>query len=599
MSTQFVKKRDQIDEKYKWKISEIYNDISNWENDFSYVKNDIIKFEKFKGQLSSCEKILDYLKLYEKVSRRYNKLFMYANFILDSDTNISSSQSMMSKIEMLKVELESATSFFVPEILELGEEAVVNLIKDHHDLDIYSKYLKKIFDLKEHILSNDVEEALAQISDYTTSSLSVYSSLCYSDLKFPVISDENGNAVELNDSNFNSFIRCGSRKVRENAFNSLLSRFGDFKNTFSANLLNNVKSVSNVARIKKYNSSIEYCVDDDHIPVSVLNTTIGTINKNLNLLHRYVSLKKKLLGYGDIHMYDLYAPMFDIPNKEYLFEEGVSIVKEGLSILGEDYISVLDSGLKNGWCDVYPNVGKKTGAYSWGSYDTMPYFLLNYGNHLNDVFILAHELGHSLHTYYSNNNQPYIYSEYTLFNAEVASTTNEILLINHLIKNAPDKKMKLYLIAHELEQIRLTVFRQTMFAEFEKAIHEEIDKGNGLSCDDLCNIYYNLNVKYHGEDIIVDDEIKMEWARVAHFYTNFYVYKYVTGYAAATTFANSILNSEEGALKKYKKFLKSGGSDYSIEIQKECGVDITTSTPVQNVVERFSYLLDLLEQETK
>ena len=311
----------------------------------------------------------------------------------------------------------------------------------------------------------------------------------------------------LTDSNYSAFIRSDDRQLRLNAFKGIFQTLYSYKNMFASSLISNAKNLSNMAKIRNYNSSIECAVDEDNIPVSVYNTTVDTVNKNLKSLHRYVALKKKLLGYKDIHMYDLYASVFDKPEEHYSFEDGVAIVKKALEVLGEEYISVMSQGIEDGWCDVYPNEGKRGGSYSWGSYDTMPYLLLNYVGELNDVFTLAHELGHSMHSYYSNKNQPFIYSEYTIFNAEVASTTNEIILMNYLIENCADKSTKQYLIFHELEQIRQTVFRQTMFAEFEKIIHEKIDAGIGLSTEDVCDMYYDVNVKDFVYDRMIDEEV--------------------------------------------------------------------------------------------
>lgn len=597
MDTKLLKTRDQIDDKYKWNISKIYANDAEWEKDFLVLKSLIPEYSKFKGALSDGQSLLGFLNLDEKIYRLYLKMYMYSTFRHHSDTSEPIYQSMMSKIEMCGTDMRTATSFFVSEIIELGDEIIDKMFESVPDLELYRKYIYTILDSKEHVLSKEVEAALAQMSDAVAAPDAVYSSLCNSDMTFPKIKDENGIEVDLTDSNYGAFIRSSNRRVREEAFKAIFGRFGEFKNTFATNLLAGVKNVCNLAKLRKYNSALEYGVDEDDIPVEVYNTTIDTINDNLSSLHKYVSLKKKLLGYEDIHMYDLYASLFEVPNNNYPFETGVSMAKEALSILGDDYINVLSKGLEDGWCDVYPNKGKRGGAYSWGSYDTMPYFFLNYVNELNDVFTLVHELGHSMHTYYSNKSQPFVYSGYTIFNAEVASTTNEIILVNHLIENTTDKNMRLYLITHELEQIRTTVFRQTMFAEFEKIIHGKIDDGVGLSAQDICDIYYDLNVKYHGNDMVVDDEIRMEWARIPHFYSNFYVYKYVTGYAAATMFASTILKNEPGALDNYKKFLCSGGSDYSIEIQKSCGVDMTTSTPINTVISRFNYLLELLENE--
>lgn len=590
-----LKKRNQINNKYKWNVSKIYATDELWESDFDKLNSMILSINKYKGCLHNGNNLLLFLQENEKITRLYLKLYMFAIFKHHEDTGVAKYQAKLSKIEMLNTDLKATTSFVVPEIISIGEAAIKTLLDSTEGLKLYKKHLDFILDKKEHYLSEEVESALAQMSDAMSAPENIYNAFSDSDIKYPQIKNQNGELLDLTDSNYSAFIRSDDRQLRLNAFKGIFQTLYGYKNTFASSLISNAKNLSNMAKIRKYNSSIECAVDSDSIPVSVYNTTIDTVNENLTSLHRYISLKKQLLGYEDIHMYDLYASVFDKPEEHYSFEDGAAIVKKALEVLGEEYINVMSQGIEDGWCDVYPNDGKRGGAYSWGSYDTMPYLLLNYVGELNDVFTLAHELGHSMHSYYSNKNQPFIYSEYTIFNAEVASTTNEIILMNYLIENCADKSTKQYLIFHELEQIRQTVFRQTMFAEFEKIIHEKIDAGIGLSTEDVCDIYYNLNVKYFGNDIVIDDEIKMEWARIPHFYSNFYVYKYVTGYAAATMFASSILNGEEGALDKYKKFLSAGGSDYSITIQKNSGVDITTSIPLNKVIERFNTLLDLLE----
>lgn len=591
-----TKHRSQIDSKYKWNISKIYNSDELWEEDFNTLASLIPTISTFKGTLNKGESLLSFLQEAEKVNRLYLKLYMFAIFKHHEDTGVAKNQAILAKIEMLNTNLKAATSFVIPELISIGRDNINTLINSIDDLKLYEKYLAFMLDKQEHYLSEEVEAVLAQMSDSVSAPENIYNALFDADIKYPQIINEKGEFSDLTDSNYSAFIRSSNREVREHAFKGIFNTLYSYKNMFSSCLLANAKNLSNTAKVRKYNSSIECAVDEDSIPVSVYNTTVDTVNKNLQSLHRYVALKKQLLGYEDIHMYDLYASVFDKPEDYYSFEEGVDMVKKALGILGDEYISIASQGIEDGWCDVYPNEGKRGGAYSWGSYDTMPYFLLNYVGELNDVFTLAHELGHSMHSYYSNKTQPFIYSEYTIFNAEVASITNEILLMHYLIENCKDKATKQYLIFHELEQIRQTVFRQTLFAEFEQIIHEKIDAGIGLSTDDICDIYYKLNVKYFGDDIVVDDEIKIEWARIPHFYSNFYVYKYVTGYAAANMFACSILNNEDGALDNYNKFLSAGGSDYSIAIQQNSGVDITTSVPMDKVIERFNALLDLLEE---
>jgi oligoendopeptidase F len=375
----------------------------------------------------------------------------------------------------------------------------------------------------------------------------------------------------------------------------LYSTYKKFKNTFAASLTASIKNFVFNSKTRKYASALESSLKPNNIPLSVYHNSIETINKNIDVLHRYVRIKKKLLGLDEIHMYDLYVPVIDIEKDHIEFDRAIQIIKEGLKPMGEEYLSIFDEGISSGWIDKYENKGKRGGAYSWGSYDTMPYVLLNYNYELNDVSTFAHEMGHSIHSYYSRKTQPFIYADYTLFCAEVASTTNEALLIHHLIENEKDKNKKLYLINQELEQIRTTVFRQLMFAEFELKTHESIENGEPLNSEDLSKIWHDLNVKYFGPDMIVDEAIDMEWARIPHFYSDFYVYQYATGYAAASSFARSILEGGKSSVDRYIEFLKSGGSDYPINILKKAGVDMTTPIPLEDTIKRFSELLDMLE----
>jgi len=421
--------------------------------------------------------------------------------------------------------------------------------------------------------------------------------LTNADITFPKIKDEDGNEVELTASNYSVFITSKDRKVRKEAFEVLFKTYKNYENTVSTSYTASVKNFIFESKIRKYNSCLEASLKPNKIPVEVYKNVVNTVNKRIDSLHRYVELKKKLLNLDEIHMYDLYVPIIDAPKFNITFEEGVALCEKALEPMGKEYIDIFSKGVKEGWIDVYENKGKRGGAYSSGSYTSMPYILLNYKNQVNDVSTLIHEMGHSIHSYYSRNNQPYTYADYELFCAEVASTTNECLLIDYLIKNEKDKAKRLYLINQQLEGIRTTVFRQTMFAEFEMIVHEKMEHGEALSSDDLCKIYHDLNVNYFGDTMVVDSEIDIEWARIPHFYRDFYVYQYVTGFAAANSFYEKILNEGEEAVEKYKGFLKAGCSDYPIEILKKAGVDMTTPKPLEDTINRFDELLAMLEKE--
>ena len=583
-----VKKREEINLEDKWKLEKIYVNEDAWEKDF--------KLREFAGKLNDKEEILKYLELNEKVSRLGETLYVYAHMKSDEDTSNQKYQSYMNKIDAFMAEFASYGAFFVPEILALPDEFIKDLIKNDERFKIYEFMLMDILKEKPHILTKEMEELLALASDCLDAPSSIHNMLTNADMTFGNIKDEDGDEVELTEGNYSSFIKSKDRSVREAAFKRLFGEYKKFDNTLATTLTSSVKSFNFSARVRKYESPIEASLSPNDIPVSVYENAIKTINDNLSSLHRYVKIKKKLLGLEQMHMYDLYVPIIEVEKEKISFDEGVKLANEGLKPLGEEYLNLFNEGINSGWIDKYENKGKRGGAYSWGGYDTMPYVLLNYHNELNDVSTLVHEMGHSLHSYYSRKTQPYYYAGYTLFCAEVASTTNEALLIHYLIEKEQDKKKKLYLINQELEQIRTTVFRQLMFAEFELYTHNALNAGEALTAADYSAKWHELNANYFGPDMVVDEDIDMEWARIPHFYSDFYVYQYATGYAAASAFANAILEGKENAVEKYKGFLKAGGIKYPIDILKDAGVDMTTSEPLEATIHRFNELLDMLEE---
>lgn len=588
--------REEIDDKDKWNIEKVYASIEEWEKDFTKLKERSAALKDYQGRLGNSKDLLDYLKLNEEVSRLAEKISVYAHLRSDEDTANPQFLTLKNKIDPFIAELSSYEAFFIPEILSLPEGTVERALEEIEELKLYKFMLENILKLKPHTLTQEQEELLASVSDCLQAPSNIFGMLSNADMTFPVIKDEDGIEVELTEVNYTGFIRSKNRDVRERAFKALFTTYEKYKNTFATSLTASIKNFIFQAKTRKYGSALESSLKPNNIPVEVYYNAIDTINKNLSSLHRYVRVKKKLLGLNEIHMYDLYVPVIDVQKQHIEFDEGVKIVNEGLKPLREEYLNIFGEGIEERWIDRYENKGKRGGAYSWGAYDTMPYVLLNYNYELNDVFTLAHEMGHSIHSYYSRKTQSYVYAGYTLFCAEVASTTNEVLLIKYLIDKEEDKNRKLYLINQELEQIRTTVFRQLMFAEFEKITHEHIESGNPLTSSDLCNIWHQLNVRYFGPEMVVDKEIDMEWARIPHFYRDFYVYQYATGYAAASSFAKRILEGTPNALEKYIGFLKSGGSDYPINILKKAGVDMTTPKPLEDTLKRFNELLDMLEQ---
>ncbi len=592
-----LKKREEIEDKYKWKLDKIFNSDSEWEEAFKNLKEEAPSLKDFEGKLNNKENIKAFLDKYVDLGIKAETVHIYAHLKCDEDTSNSKYQAMMNKVDAYMAEYASYTAYFVPEILSQDESLIRDIINNNEELKTYKFMFEDILKEKPHILSKSEEELLASVSDCLDAPSSIHNMLTNADMKFGDIIDEDGEKVELTEGNYSSFIKSKDRKVRKEAFEALFGRYKDLENTFATTLSSSIKNFNFGAKIRKYNSALESSLKPNDIPVEVYKNAVNTIDENLKSLHRYVSLKKKLLGLNEMHMYDLYVPVIEIPKEHIEFNKAVDMVIEGLNPLGNEYLDIFKSGVQNGWIDIYQNKGKRGGAYSWGGYKTMPYVLLNYNYELNDVSTLAHEMGHSIHSYYSRKEQPYIYAGYTLFCAEVASTTNEALLIHYLINKEEDKNKKLFLINQELEQIRTTVFRQLMFAEFELYTHESLEKGIPLTAEDYNKAWHDLNVKYFGPDMVVDNEIDIEWARIPHFYSDFYVYQYATGYAAASAFAKAILEGKEDAVPKYINFLKSGGSDYPIEILKNAGVDMTTSKPLEATIERFNELLDMLDKE--
>ena len=594
-----LKSRNEIREEDKWDIEKIYKSSDDFEKDFEELKKEAPKLKDFEGKLNDPQNILEYLKYSEKMNRLAEKLYVYSHLKSDEDTANNENQARMSKIDSYMADFSSYSAYFVPEILSLGEEYIMKAMEEVPELKNYEFLFRDILKEKDHVLTKEMEELLSQVSDCLDAPDAIHNMLSNADMKFNKIKDEKGKEVELTEGNYSSFIKSKDREVRREAFKTLFSAYKNLQNTFGTTLSASIKNFIFSAKIRKYKSALEASLKPNDIDVKVYKEAINTIDKNLSSLHRYVSLKKRMLGLDEMHMYDLYVPVIEVEKEHIEFDKGVDIAIEGLKPLGEEYLSIFNEGIENRWIDKYQNKGKKGGAYSWGCYDTMPYVLLNYNYDLNDVSTLVHEMGHSIHSYYSRKNQSYFYSGYTLFCAEVASTTNEALLIHHLINKETDKNKKLYLINQELEQIRTTVFRQLMFAEFELFTHESIESGIPLTALEYSKKWHELNVKYFGPDIVVDEDIDIEWARIPHFYSDFYVYQYATGYAAASAFASSILNKEENAVSKYITFLKSGGSDYPINILKKAGVDMTTSKPLEATINRFNELLDMLEENLK
>ena len=589
-------KRDDIEEKYKWNLSDIYPTIEKWENDVNTVKNFIHEIIKYKGTLcKSPENLSQCLKLSNEMMALNDMIFVYARMKRDEDNGNSIYQALADRASTLSTEVYAAISFIVPEITSIPDDKLDSFLGSYKELRVYRQFFNEIIRQKEHILSEKEEELLALSSDIAGTARDIFTMFNNADLKFPFIKDDSGEDIELTKGRYTKFLESTDRRVRKDAFTALYDTYAQYKNTLASSLTGNMKANKFYSTAQKYNSSLEASLDGDNISPDVYDNLIETINKNLPLLHRYLKLRKKALKLDDLHMYDLYVPIVEETKKNTPYEEALKLVEQGLAPMGEEYIGNLKEAFNSGWVDVYENQGKTSGAYSWGAYKSHPYVLLNYQGTINDVFTIAHEMGHALHSYYTNMTQPYVYSEYKIFVAEVASTVNECLLMEHLLKNTSSKAEKAYLLNHYLEQFRGTIFRQVMFAEFEKQTHSMLREGKALTSDTLCDVYLKLNQKYFEAEVNVDDAIKMEWARIPHFYTSFYVYKYATGFSSAVAISDMILNEGQPAIDRYKEFLKGGCSDYPLDLLKKAGVDLYTPKPVQDALNVFEKILIELE----
>ena len=589
--------RNTIEDKYKWKIDKMYSTKESIEKDIDKLKEYISNLKEYKGKLAiSKENLFKCINTSEKASRILQNLYVFTHMKQHEDTRINENQAMATKTEMLSTELSMATSYIVPEIIAIDDKKLEEYLKCE-ELSFYDKYIKDILREKPHTLSEREEEILAATADLSSTPENIYDMFSFADLEFPEIEDEDGNKVKLTHSNYSLFIKSKNNKVRKDAFEAMYSVYDKYKNTFASMLSGGIKSEIFYAKMRKYECALQASLFQDDISVDVYNNLILAVDENLDALNKYADIKKKFLGLEDIHMYDLYVPLTDKFDMKIPYEKAKEIILNALKPLGEEYLSIIQKAFDEGWIDVYENNGKQGGAYSWGSYDSHPYILMSYKDDLNSLFTLIHELGHSLHSYYSKKTQPYIYSGYKIFVAEVASTLNELLLINYLLENSNSKEERVYLLNYYLEQFRTTVYRQTMFAEFEKITHESVESGNPLTAQDFNDIYLKLNQKYYGKSCIVDEDIALEWARIPHFYSNFYVYKYATGFSAASALSQQILNEGQVAVDRYIEFLKSGGSEYPLKQLKFAGVDMEKKESVDKALEVFRDLVEKLEKE--
>jgi oligoendopeptidase F len=595
-----IPKRNEIPDQFKWKLEDIYENNELWEKDFAGVKELAMKLGAYKDQLSvSSDNLLKCLEANAEINRLFEKVYVYAQMRSHEDSANGYYQGLADRTESLAVEVSSASSFIVPEMLSIPDDKLIGFIKSNEKLDFYKKYIDVIVRTKPHVLNASEEQIMAMSGEMANAPGNIYSMLNNADMKFPTIKDEKGQDVELTKGRYIQMVESTDRRVRKDAFDALYTTYKKQRNTLAALLNSQVKSNIFNAKVRKYSSARESYLFQDNVPEAVYDNLIKAMHDNMHLMHKYMKLRKEVMGLDELHMYDIYTTMVKEAKMDITFDEAVETVRKGVAVLGEKYSKDLEKGLTSGWIDVYENEGKRSGAYSWGCYDSHPYVLLNHSDTLNNMFTLAHEMGHALHSYYSDENQPYIYAQYKIFVAEVASTLNEALMMQYMLKNTTDKTKKMYLLNYYMEQFRTTVYRQTMFAEFEKIIHGMAEAGESLTADMLCKVYHDLNVKYYGPDMVVDELLDMEWSRIPHFYTSFYVYKYATGFSAATAIAHKIAQEGQSAIDKYLEFLQSGGSDYPIELLKIAGVDMTTPAPINNALKVFEDLLNQMEELVK
>lgn len=592
--------RSELDPAYTWDLSPIFTSDEEWEKAFLEVRSLLPQMQEFRNRVGeSAETMHQALVLRDEIAQKMNKVFAYAHLKKDEDSTNSTYVALEDRAKGLVAEVSNALSFIQPEILKLEESRLQEYLEAHKGLQRYRHQLEEINRQRAHVLSSAEEAILAQAGDVISAPATIFAMINNADMKFPIVQDEHGEGKELTHGRFISFMESKDRKVREEAFKALYSTYAKQKNTLAATLNATIKKDVFYAKVRNYPSAQEAAVHKDNVPVSVYNNLIDTIHEHLPLFHRYVALRKQLLGLDELHMYDVYVPLVKDVEMKFSYEEAQQLVLDSLSPLGEEYLKVVKEAYQNRWIDVYENAGKRSGAYSSGTFGTPPYILLNYQDNLDNVFTLTHELGHSVHSYFSRQEQPFHYAGYTIFVAEVASTLNEALLTDYMLKQTDDPKQKLYVLNHLLDSFRATVFRQTMFAEFEKIIHEQVESGGALTAEVLSKIYYDLNVKYFGPEMAVDQDIELEWARIPHFYYNFYVYKYATGFAAATALSKQILEEGQPAVDRLLSFLKSGSSDYPIEVLKKAGVDMTSPEPIRQALQVFKETLDQFEELIK
>lgn len=600
IETNQLPQRDEVSEELTWDLSVIFTSDSEFKKAYEEVEHSLATVKAYQGRLNENAAVFqEAIEAQLKVLNKLETVYVYGHLKNDQDTANAVYQGMYDSVSMLASKTGEAVAWFEPEVLEISEERLNSYFEENKDLELYRHFINQMTDNREHVLSANEEALLAGASEIFGASSKTFSVLNNADIQFPVVKDEEGKDIQLSHGVYGELLESTNRTVREQAFKKLYEVYQGLKNTFASTLGSNVKYHNYNAKVHHYNSAREAALANNHIPVSVHDNLIEVVGENLPLLHRYVALRKEMLEVDELHMYDMYTPITGEAGMKFTYEEAKETTLKALQPLGEEYEGILTEAFQNRWIDVVENAGKRSGAYSSGAYSTNPYILLNWHDSLNNLYTLVHELGHSVHSYFTRKNQSYVYGDYSIFLAEIASTTNENILTEYLLQTVTNPKDRLYILNHYLDGFKGTVFRQTQFAEFEHTIHEEAQKGTPLTAEYLTQYYGELNARYYGPTVEKDSEIAFEWSRIPHFYYNYYVYQYSTGFSAATALADNIMNNEDGALESYLTYLKAGSSDYPIEVMKKAGVDMTQKDYIEKAMVVFERRLNELEALTK
>ena len=598
MAEKILRKREDIPEEYKWKLEDMFASDEQWEQETEELLSSVQEVEKYKGRLGeSAGNLYLYFKKLDELVYHADRVYVYANQRLHQDTTVAKYQGYSSKADAVLVSLQSAIAFADPEILTIPEQTIEQFYKDEPQLLHYKRKIDEIKRMKEHTLSETEEALLAQVGELAAAPGNIYSMFNNADIKFPYITDVEGNRIQITHGNYIDMLKSRDRSMRKQAFFGVYDTYKKWGNTVTATYLAQLKRDNFYAKVRKYSSAREMYLSKGNIPESVYDNLIKTVNSHLPALHRYMAVRKERLGVDKLRMYDLFVSVVDDVEKKYTYQQAKELVATALAPMGQEYVNTLKEGMEGGWIDVYENENKRSGAYSWGAYGTHPYVLLNHQDNINSVFTLAHEMGHAMHTYYSNSAQEITYADYLIFVAEVASTCNEALLMHYLFENTKDQTEKEYLIFHYLDKFRTTLFRQAQFAEFEHEAHRLLDNGQAVTMESLNKLYFDINARYYGPGLFYDQAIEYEWMRIPHFYKPYYVYQYSTGFSAAIAFSKMILEEGAPAVERYvNNFLKGGCSKDPIDLLAAAGVDMSTTKPIEDALDVFEQYLIKLEE---